>query len=132
MLFPKSIDPFAKNRPAEDDVPLPRPRPGSVPQDDTLPPAHGAPVDMPKPELVAATQAAVPLPPARPDIKATRTANAKPADKPADAKPAEKPAEAKPTEVKPTEAAKPAAKKPAKSDPKKRATPKAVEPSPPG
>jgi membrane-bound lytic murein transglycosylase A len=123
MLFPKSVDPFAKSRNDDDDIPLPRPRPGSAPQDDALPPAHGAPGEQPKPELVAATQADVPLPPARPEIKPTKTANVKPADKPAPAKSAV---------AKPADAAKPAAKKPAKGDPKKRATPKAVEPTPPG
>jgi len=122
MLFPKSVDPFAKNRGADDDIPLPRPRPGSVPQGDDLPPAHGAPGEPPNPEIAAAAQAAVPLPPVRPEIKPTRTANAKPADKPASAKPAE---------TKPAEAAKPA-KKPAKGDPKKRAAPKSAEPTPPG
>jgi membrane-bound lytic murein transglycosylase A len=117
MLVPKSVDPFASKRGADDeDVPLPRPRPGSVPQDDeALPPAHGAPGDEPRPELVAATQADVPLPPVRPPAL-TKTANVKPADKLADTKPAE----AKPV----------AAKKPAKVEPKK--PPKTVEPSPPG
>ena len=117
MLFPKSIDPFATRR----EIPLPKPRPANIPQDDT--PA--------KPELVAAKQ---PEPknaaPAKPEVKKIDA-------KPAEAKPAAKPknartANAKPAEPKAADAAKPAGKK--KSAPKKESkkTVKPVAPSPPG
>ena len=120
MLFPKSVDPFSSQRDEEDEIPLPRPRPGNAPQEEA-PPAHGAPGDVAKPELVAATRVDVPLPPVRPELKqpeASKTANVKPADKPAEAKPAV--------------AAKPEAKK--KPEPKKdtRKSPKTIEPAPPG
>jgi membrane-bound lytic murein transglycosylase A len=116
MLFPKSIDPFAAQR----EIPLPKPRPANIPQDD-------APA---KPDLVAATQPAPQTAvPAKPEVKKTDA-------KPADVKPAAKPknaktANAKPAEAKPAEAPKPAAKK--KSEPKKESkkTVKPVEPSPP-
>jgi membrane-bound lytic murein transglycosylase A len=118
MLFPKSVDPFSRDD-EDEEIPLPRPRPDSIPQ---------AEVPATKPEVVAAVQAAVPLPVARPELKpeakkpdATKTANVKPAK----AEPKPKAGETKPAEAKPAAKKKPEPKK----ESKKSAKP--VEPAPP-
>jgi membrane-bound lytic murein transglycosylase len=126
MLLPKSLDPFAKLR----EIPLPKPRPANIPQDDK--PAKPAvvavakpdakkpdakkPADVKKPEAKKPAEAKkddAKKPAAKPNAK---QASVKPADKPAD-KPAEKPA-----------ASKPAAKKPAVAAPKR---PRDLAPPPP-
>ena len=133
MLFPKSVDPFARDDDDDEEIPLPKPRPANIPQDE---------VAAAKPDVVvAATTAApadVPLPVARPEVSkadvskpepkkpaGTKTANVKP-----EAKPEAKPAATKPAEAKPA-APKPVAKK--KPEPKKESkkSAKPVEPAPP-
>ncbi len=104
MLFPNSIDPFIVQR----EIPLPKPRPANIPQDDV------------KPDLVAVAAPAAP---------AAKPVEAKPASiKPVEAKkPEAKQAEtkkpdaklaAKPTETKKPETAKAETKPSAKSDAK--------------
>ena len=123
MLFPNSVDPFAALR----EIPLPRPRPANIPQDD-------APA---KPDLVAAVAPAVtsvPMPLARP--AEMKPADAKPdakktgeAKKPDAAKPAVKQANAKPAEAAKPAAKKPEAKKPEATAPRRK---RDIEPTPPG
>ena len=108
MLFPKSIDPFATIR----EIPLPKPRPANIPQDEA------------KLDLVTAKQPETKQPEvtkpeaAKPDAKAKST----------------KAANAKTAEPKAAEPFKPAAKK--KSETKKKTetkrSVKPVEPAPPG
>ena len=118
MLFPKSVDPFRAKRDSDEEIPLPKPRPENIPQDDAAA----------KPDVVASVAPeVVPLPIARP-------AEAKPAEA---TKPEAKPAkmQAATASTKPAEPAaeKPAAKK--KPEPKKSAEtkkpPRTIEPSPP-
>jgi membrane-bound lytic murein transglycosylase A len=130
MLFPNGVDPFIKLR----EIPLPRPRPANIPQDET-----------PKPDLVAAKPAeAKPAgklegtkqEAAKPEAKkqAAKTPEAKP-----EAKEAKKPeaksktATAKPADSKPASEAKPNGKKKTQSKkPAEAAKPRrTIDPAPP-
>jgi membrane-bound lytic murein transglycosylase A len=101
MLFPKGVDPFIKLR----EVPLPKPRPANIPQDET-------------PDLVAVKPGGADRAAAKPEPQKqeARKSDAKPEAKPAP-KEAKKPdakakaADAKPADAKPTVAAKPNGKK---------------------
>jgi membrane-bound lytic murein transglycosylase A len=110
MLFPNSVDPFVKQR----EIPLPRPRPANIPQDEA-----------PKPDLVAGTQPGAKPAAAKPEVKkpavkeakkteakeAKKTAAQKAEAAKPEAKPKARTATTKPAEPKPAPAAKPNGKK---------------------
>ena len=65
MLFPKSVDPFARDD-EDEEIPLPKPRPANIPQDEM---AAAKPESWSRRRRRDGTPADVPLPVARPEVK---------------------------------------------------------------
>ena len=127
MLFPNSVDPFSAVR----DIPLPKPRPNNIPQDDAKPELVAAKPSQAKQAAAKPEAATTAKPQARkPDAKPAKTANVKSANVKSDVKtsdgkkPDVKKSDVKKPEAKQAETVKPGSKS------KKAASAKPADPKP--